>query len=78
MLGASAAAAEARVKSGEAADEEPPPAEPLAERRAGQQQDGEGERVGVDRPLEACDAGVQLLADGGQRHRHDEVVERRP
>ena len=56
-------------------EHEPPP-EAVAERRAGQQQDGEDERVGVDGPLETAEAGVQVTADHRDRRRHDEVVER--
>ena len=76
MLGARAAAAEASGEDGEAADEEPPAAEAVAEGGAGEQEHREGQRVGVDRPLEAGDAGVQVVADGGQRRGHDQVVER--
>ena len=59
----------------EADREEPAAAEAVTERGTGQQQHGEGERVGVDGPLEALERGVQVVADHGQRHRHDEVVE---
>jgi hypothetical protein len=41
------------VKIADADDEHPPPPEAVAERRAGEQEDRERERVGVDRPLEA-------------------------
>ena len=45
----------------EADREHPPAAEAVAERGAGEQQHGEGQRVGVDRPLEAADAGVEVV-----------------
>ena len=51
--GASAAAAEASGEDAEADREQPPPPEAVAERGAREQQHGEGQRVGVDRPLEA-------------------------
>ncbi len=50
--GASAASVEPTVKMAMPDEEDPLPPEPVAERRAGQQQDGEGEGVGVDHPLE--------------------------
>ena len=59
--GASAHAAEAAREQGQAGGEQPPPAEPVAERRGGHQQHGEAQRVGVDRPLE--------LAEGRARSR---------
>ena len=59
----------------EADREHAPPSETVAERRAGQEQNGERQRVGVDRPLEALDARVQVLADHGQGGRDHEVVE---
>ena len=43
----------------DAEHEHPAAAEAVAERGAGQQQDGEGQRVGVDRPLEAAEARVR-------------------
>ncbi len=56
--------------------EDKPATEPVAERCAGQEQDGEDERVGVHGPLETAQAGVQVAADHGDRRRDDEVVER--
>ena len=76
MLGASAAAALASVKSAEADDEHPLAAEAVAERGAGEQQDGERQRVGVDRPLERLDRAAEIGADRRQRDADDEVVER--
>ncbi len=52
MLGATAAKAEPSGEDGEADDEHALAAEAVAERGAGQQQHGEGQRVGVDGPLE--------------------------
>jgi hypothetical protein len=49
--------------------------EPIAERRAGQQQDGEGEGVGIHHPLELRDRGAEIGADDGQGGGDDEVVE---
>ena len=60
----------------EADDEHPATTESVAERGAGEQQDGEGQRVGVDHPLELGQAGAEVAPDDRQRGRHDEVVER--
>ena len=49
----------------------------VAERRAGHQQHGEAEVVGVDRPLELLDRGAEVEADRAQRRRHHQRVERR-
>ena len=51
-------------------------AEAVAERSAGEEQHGEREGVGVDRPLEALEGRVEVGADHRDRGRHDEVVER--
>ena len=56
-------------------DEDPPAAEAVAQRAAEQDQRGEGQRVGVDRPLQPGHAGVQVLADLGQRDVHDRGVD---
>ena len=45
----------------EADDEQALPAEPVAERGAGQEQDRERQRVGVDDPLELGQVGVEAL-----------------
>ena len=74
--GASAAAAEAPVKIADPDQEHPPAAEAVAERRAGEQEDGERERVAVDRPLEVLERRAEIAADARQRRRDDEVVER--
>src|SRR4029450_1575029 len=55
--------------------EHPPPAVVVAQGPAKQQEPRQGEGVGVDHPLEAGDAGVQVLADGGQGHVDDGGVE---
>ena len=48
--------------------------EPVAEATCGKQQAGEHEGVGVDDPLQAARAGVQLARERGQGHVHDRVV----
>ena len=50
-------------------------AEDVAEAPAGDEQHGEGQRVGVDRPLEAGDRRAEVLLDRRQRDVHDRVVE---
>ena len=47
----------------------------IAERPAEQQQPGERERVGVDDPLQAAGARVQLPVEGGQRDVDDGRVQ---
>ena len=59
----------------EAEDEHPAAAEAVAQRGAGQQEDGERERVRVHRPLELLDRRAEVGADHRQRRRDDEVVE---
>ena len=66
------------MKIAEPDDEDAPAAEAVAERGAGEQEDGEGERVRVHRPLERLDRRAEILADAGERVRDDEVVEARP
>jgi hypothetical protein len=59
------------------ADEEHPPApEAVAQRRPGEQEDRERERVAVDRPLQVLERRAEVAADARQRRRDDEVVER--
>lgn len=67
----------------ETAQKDPPRAEAVAQRAAGQQQRGEGQRIGVDHPLQAGDVGGELLPQGIQRHiddahvqQHDDEAER--
>ena len=74
--GDNAAAAEAPVKTTRPDEEHPAAAEPVAEGGPGEQQHGEGEGVGVDRPLEAGQAGVEVAADDGEGGGHHQVVER--
>ena len=59
----------------ETGQEHAPASEAVAERGAGQQQDGVGEDVGVDGPLERLDRGAEVAVDRGQRDRDDEIVE---
>ena len=75
MLGDSAAMAEAVVNSDDAEDEDAAAAEPLAHRRGRQQQHGECEGVGVDRPLQAGQPGMEVDPDDGQCRRHHQVVQ---
>jgi hypothetical protein len=56
-------------------DEHPTPAEPVAERRGGDHEARERERVGVDHPLQLLERGAQLGAQDRQGGGHDEVVE---
>ena len=62
-------------EDGHADQEDPLAAESVTEGGAGQQQDGEGERVGVDHPLEVGQGGAEVGLDDGQGGRDDEVVE---
>jgi RNA polymerase sigma factor (sigma-70 family) len=55
--------------------EHPPPTETVAEGGAGHQQDGEAQRVGVDRPFEIRHGGVQIALDRGERGGDDQHVE---
>ena len=56
--------------------EHAPAAEPVAERGAGQQEAGERQVVGVDRPLQVGQARADVGAQRGQRGGHDQRVER--
>ena len=51
-----------------AEDEDPPTPQPVAERPAEQQQPGQRQGICVDRPLQAGQPGVEVLADPRQRH----------
>ena len=76
MLLDRAAPAEAQREQRQADHEHPAATEPVTQRGAGQQQHGEGQGVGVDRPLEAFERGVEVVAGwSGSAVRHDEVVE---
>ena len=59
----------------DADEEDRAAAEDVAEPPAGDEQDAEGERVGVDRPLEPRDRRVEVALDRRQRDVHDGVVE---
>ena len=74
--GASAASGRGGREDPDPDQEHAPAAEAVAERRAGEQEDGERERVGVDGPLEVLERGAEIAADARQRRRDDEVVER--
>ena len=54
-----------------------PAAVDVAERAAEEQQRAEGDEVAVEDPLETAQAGVEVLADGRQRHVDDGPVEER-
>jgi len=55
--------------------EHPPAAEEVGELPAREHENGKGERVGVDRPLELREADAEIALDRRQRHVHDRVVE---
>ena len=61
----------------EAEPEHAAAAEPVAERRPGQEQHRERQRVRVHEPLQVVDRGAQVAPDARQGGRHDEVVEHR-
>jgi hypothetical protein len=65
----------AGAEHGQAGQQQPPAAEPVAERAAGEQQAGEGEDVAGDHPLQGTDPGMQRGLDVGQRHADHRVVE---
>ena len=75
MSCASPQASEARVKIDEADHEQAAPAEAVGERTGGQHGAGERERVGVDDPLQAAEAGVEVLGDAGEGRVDDRDVE---
>ena len=60
--------------------EDAAPAEAVAERAAQQQQSREGQGVGVDRPLQAAEAGVEVVADrrASRRSRRSRRCRRSP
>ena len=75
VLGANAARGGGEREHPDADREHPPPAEPVAERGGGEQEDRVAERVGVDRPLELLERCTEVLADADERVGDDEVVE---
>ena len=66
---------EAKVKIAKPIGEDAPAPEPVAERAGGEQEGGEGQRVGVDDPLQAREAGVEVALDVGQGDVDDRDVE---
>ena len=67
-------ASEATVNSDNAAGEDALAPDPVGERPAGQDQRGERQRVGVDHPLQAREARVQVSLDARQRDLHDRHI----
>ena len=67
----------AEREDAQADEEDPLPAEAVAQGGAEHQEHGEGQRVGVHGPLEARDGRVQVALHRRQRGCDDEVVERR-
>ncbi len=65
--GAAAHASEATMNDHQADAQQPASAEPVTERPGSQQYGGEGDVVGVDRPLRPGDSAAEVVADGGQR-----------
>ena len=63
-------------EEGEAGQEDAAAPEAVAERGGRDEQHREGQRVGVDRPLQVLDGRAEVLPDRGQRDRDDEVVQR--
>ena len=76
-FGASPHSAEATREPDGADDEDPPPAEPVGQRAAEQDERGERQRVAVERPLQPGEVGAQVLADPGERDVDDGRVEHR-
>ena len=64
-----------RGERDDAEEEHAPAPEEVAQAPAGDQQDGERQRVGVHGPLEAGDRRAEVLLDRRQRDVHDGVVE---
>jgi hypothetical protein len=62
-------------KAGEPRPIQPPIADDLAQRRERQQQNGDGELIGVDHPDRARRACMQIPGDGRQRHIGDGAVQ---
>ena len=64
-----------RREQGQADREPAAPAEPVADGRRGHQQDREGQRVGVDGPLQLLEGRGQIVPDGGERGGHHQHVQ---
>jgi hypothetical protein len=62
-------------EQGETGEEDPPSAVEIGRPAAEQQEAREGQRVGVDHPLQAGRAEAEVGAHRGQRHRDDRHVE---
>jgi hypothetical protein len=65
-LGASPHAIEAKGEPHDADQVDLPPAKPVAERPADQQERGKRQRVAVHHPLQGGNAGVEIAPDGRQ------------
>ena len=63
------------VKTVESGEEDPPPAEEVAEATGQQEDAAEGDEVGVDDPGQARLAEAEVALDGGQGDVHDRRVE---
>ena len=66
------------AEQGHADDQHPPPPDPVAHHAEGEQQAGEDQRVGIDRPLELALARAEAgpgLGNGLQRDVEDRVVQ---
>ncbi len=59
----------------EAGDEDTAATQPVAEGCADEQHDGERQRVGVHRPLQALEPGAEVGPDLGEREGHHQVVQ---
>ena len=75
-LGGQRAGGRREREQGDAEQEDPAPAEPVTDRGGGEQQRREGQRVGVDEPLQVGQRGAELGLDHRQRGGHDQVVQR--
>ncbi len=75
LEGESAAHADPSGEDRQADDEEPLPAEAVAEGSTHEEQRGEGEGVGVDGPFEVAQRRPEVAPDDRQGHGHDQVVE---
>ena len=75
MSDAAAHTSDVTVKMRKTDREEPATTEAVGQRAGRQHDGGERERVGVDDPLEAGEAGVEVGGDVGQRGVHDRDVE---
>ena len=65
MLGAAPHNSDASGEPDHTEHEDPPTAEPVAERSTDEDQGCERERVARDHPLESGEAGIEIVARGG-------------